>query len=238
MQLIPVTTRTLQPPQDDLLSVMTETLPTLQEKDVVLVSSKVVAIHEGRTAPADQVDKEALVKDTADLIIPRSYWSSPLTVAHNTFLGAAGIDESNGNGYYILLPEDIFASAKRLHSWLKEKFNLNEIGVVIVDSHSVPFRYGATGVAVGFWGIEPLEDCRGREDLFGREIKHERSNLVDGLAAGATVLMGEVDESTPIVVARDIPRLTFTNQDMRDQLFTSFKDDTFRVLYENYLDND
>lgn len=227
----------MQPPKDDLLAVLTESLPELKEKDVVVISSKAVAIHEGRAVVAKENDKEALVKEAADLIIPRPYWGNPLTVAHHTFLGAAGIDESNGNGYYILLPEDIFASAERLCHWLKEKFNLNELGVVITDSHSTPFRFGAIGVALAWWGIEPLEDCRGREDLFGRVIKLERSNLVDGLAAAANVLMGEVDECTPVVIVRDIPRLKYIDADTREQLLVPFEDDTFRVLYERFLES-
>ncbi len=235
MQLIPVKTRVLQPPQDDLFSVLEESLPALKEKDVVLISSKVVAIHEGKTLPISGADKTKLIQEASQMVIPRPYWNSPLTVAHHTFLGAAGIDESNGNGHYILLPEDLFLSAKNIRKWLKEKYQLKEVGVIIVDSCSAPFRFGATGISLSWWGIEPIEDCRGRADLFGREIRYERSNIVDGLAAGANVVMGEVDEATPVVIARNIPRIIFSDADTRDQLLVPFEDDTFRVLYENFL---
>jgi dihydrofolate synthase / folylpolyglutamate synthase len=235
MQLIPVKTNILKPPQDDLLVVFKKYLPLLQEKDVVLISSKVVAIHEGRTVLMTEANKQDLISKEADLVIPRPYWPSPLTVSHHAFLGAAGIDESNGDGYYILLPEDIFASAQWLQAWLKAEYKLNELGIIITDSHSVPFRFGATGVALAWWGIEPIEDCRGRADLFGRIIQYERSNLVDGLAAGATVLMGEVDECTPIVIARDVPRLIYTQANTKEKLLVPFRQDTFRVLYERYL---
>lgn len=235
MQFIPVKTRILKPPKDDLFAVFKESLPALQEKDVILISSKIVAISEGRAVAMDTTNKQDLIATAADLIIPRPYYPAPLTVTHNTFLGAAGIDESNGDGYYILLPEDSFASAQRLRDWLMSSYKISELAVVITDSHSVPFRFGATGIALAWSGLEPIEDCRGRLDLFGREIKYERSNLVDGLAAGATVLMGEVDECTPIVIARDVPRLVFTEADTRDSLFVDFRDDTFRVLYEKYL---
>ena len=67
-------------------------------------------------------------------------------------------------------------------------------------------------------------------------MKHERSNIVDGLAAGATVLMGEVDECTPVVIAREIPRLKFIDGDTSNHLLASFEEDTFRVLYEHFLD--
>ena len=237
MHYIPVTTRVLQPPQDDLLAVFRESLPSLKERDIVLISSKVVAIHEGTTVPMNQgIEKTTLVAEAADLIIPRPYWPAPITVAHHTFLGAAGIDESNGNGYFILLPKDLFASASSLRQWLAMEYGIRELGVVITDSRSMPFRYGATGVALAWAGIEPIEDCRGRFDLFGRAIAYEQSNIVDGLAAGANVLMGEVDECTPIVIARDVPRIVYTEKDTRDQLFVPFKEDTFRVLYEKFVD--
>ncbi len=235
MQLIPVQTSILKPPQADLLAVLAKALPPVQERDVILVSSKVVAIHEGRTRLIEESSKAELIKEAADLSIPRPYWPAPLTVAQHSFLGAAGIDESNGDGYYILLPGEPFTSARNLCDWLKAQYKINELGVIITDSHSAPFRFGATGVAISWFGIEPIEDCRGRLDLFGRMIQYERSNIVDGLAAGATVVMGEVDECIPVVIARDVPRLQFTEVDTKDSLFVPFKEDTFRVLYERFL---
>ncbi len=117
MEYLPVKTRVLKPPQDDLLAVLGSSLPALQEEDIVLISSKVVAIHEGCAVAMGEIQKSELIAKAADLIIPRPYFTSPLTVAHHAFLGAAGIDESNGNGYYILLPEDPCASADRVRAW-------------------------------------------------------------------------------------------------------------------------
>lgn len=235
MQFIPIQTRVILPPQDDLLTVLKESITELKEGDVVLLSSKVVAIGEGRTALQEESDKWALIKAEADIVIETSYRPWPLTVTRHTFLGASGIDESNGNGYLILLPADCFASAKYLHEFLTTTYGLKELGVIITDSRSLPFRYGATGVALGWFGISPLLSHIGKPDLFGREFKYERSNIVDGLASGATVVAGETNECTPIVIARSVPNLVFTNEDTRDQLFAPFSDDTFRVLYERWL---
>ena len=71
MHLISVKTRILTPPLDNLFLVLTDALPPLKEKDVVLISSKVVAIHEGRTRRIGTVDEAVLVAEAADLIIPR-----------------------------------------------------------------------------------------------------------------------------------------------------------------------
>jgi len=48
MQWIPIKTRTLFPPQDDLFAVFDESLVDVQEGDIVLVTSKVLAIYQGR----------------------------------------------------------------------------------------------------------------------------------------------------------------------------------------------
>lgn len=234
MQVIPIKTRVLTPPKDSLEAVLKEYLTNLQEGDVIAISSKVVAIDEGRCVPISGTNKEELVEQEADFIVPRPYWATPLSVSHHAFLGAAGIDESNGAGYYVLLPEDPFASALRLRNFLCQEFGLVNLGVIITDSHSTPFRFGAVGVALGWSGFLPLEDHRGRPDLFGREIQYERSNLVDGLAAAATVVAGEVDECVPVVVLRDVPRIVYSEEVTKDSLFVPYEDDTFRVLYEKW----
>src|SRR5579864_2495277 len=60
--LIPVKTRALLPPRDDLWDALDPVLPPLQEGDVVAITSKVVAIHQGRCVRVDAVaDKEELV---------------------------------------------------------------------------------------------------------------------------------------------------------------------------------
>ncbi len=235
MQYIPIKTRILHPPQDDLFAVLDECLADVQEKDVLVISSKIVSIHEGNCLPAATTDKSQLIEQEADLLVPRDYWSSPLTVTRNAFIGTAGVDESNANGYLVLLPKDSFASAKTIYEYIKTRFGIEQCGVVVTDSHSTPLRRGAIGVAIGWWGIEPTIDHVGEEDLFGRELKVEVSNLVDGIAAGATVVMGETVECQPVVIARDIPNLSFAETDTKDQLFVSFNEDTFRVLYELFL---
>lgn len=235
MQIIPIKTSVLVPPKASLQDAILASSLSLQEGDVVAISSKVIAIDEGRCIDSKDKAKAAVYESEADLIIPRPYWKSPLTAVNHAFISAAGIDESNGDGYLVLLPRDPFASAKRLHAWLTETYGVEKLGVVVTDSHSVPFRYGAMGVAISWWGIEPLESHIGKEDIFGRTIQVERSNIVDGLAAAATVVMGETAEQQPIAVLREVPNLTFTRKDTKDHLFCPFEDDTFRVLYERWL---
>lgn len=225
----------MNPPQDDLFAVLDEYLNDVQEGDVIAISSKIVAIGEGNCLPIEGVDKQALVEEEADLCIPRDYWGSPLTVIKSAFIGTAGIDESNAGGYLVKLPEDPFLSAEKIHSYIQKRFEIENVGVVITDSNSSPLRRGASGVSIGWWGFKPAIDHVGEEDLFGREMKIEVTNLADGLAAAANVVVGEVAECQPVAILRDVPNLTFTEENTKDDLFVPFEDDTFRVLYEKWL---
>lgn len=235
VQFIPIKTRILKPPNDDLFEVLAESLTELNDGDVVLVTSKIVSIGEGRCEKVNEVDIDKINDEDASLIIPRPYWKSSLTVVNNSFAGGAGTDKSNGDNYLVRLPKDPFASAQAIWQFLIQQFKLKNLGVIITDSRSKPLRFGATGVAIGWWGISPLVHHKGKADLFGRKIRFERSNLVDGLAAGAVVLMGEVAEAQPIVIGRGVPNLTFTDENTKDELFTKFEEDTFRVLYDRWL---
>jgi coenzyme F420-0:L-glutamate ligase/coenzyme F420-1:gamma-L-glutamate ligase len=121
-----------------------------------------------------------------------------------------------------------------MHSYLKTEYNVSNIGVVVTDSRSEPFRYGATGIALGFWGVHPLIDNRGKKDLFGRKIVYSKSDVVDGLAAAATVVSGEVAESIPIVIARDVPNLVFEEGNFEHELMVPPEEDKFRILFEGF----
>ena len=74
MEIIPIKTRILQPPNDNLMTALIDALPELKEGDIIVVSSKVVAIDEGRTVPVEGSDKQALARQEADYVIERDYW--------------------------------------------------------------------------------------------------------------------------------------------------------------------
>lgn len=234
MHFIPIKTRIFNPPQDNLFSVLDESLTDVQEGDVIVVTSKVVSIHEGRCVPIEGTDKRALVKREADYIINEPDWAYPLTITHHTLLSAAGIDESNSAGYYTLLPEKPFDSAKVIHQYLTERFSLKNIGVIITDSHSLPFRYGAMSVSIGYWGFVPVESHVGKSDLFGRVMQFSSTNIVDSISAACALVTGECDESTPIVIARDVPTVTFTDTDVREKLIIPPDQDIYKSLFKDF----
>lgn len=240
MQFIPVKTRVMMPPKDDIYQLLDEHLPSLREGDVVLITSKVISIHQGRCIKIEDVsDKDELIKQEAEIFIPREECPGEyviLTIKDNTLIPSAGIDDSNGNGYHVLWPEAPNKAAKELCQYLKDKFSIKKLAVIITDSHTIPLRYGVLGISIGFFGLEPLKDYRGTLDIFGRKIKITRSNIVDSLANIGVSLMGEGNEQTPIVIARDIDFVKFTNKNTYQDLIIPRKEDIYYPLLKRFYE--
>lgn len=208
-----IKTRLLHPPQDNLLEAISASAISLRERDVVAVTSKVVALWQGRCISQDVVqDKDELIKQEAEQYLPRENVPGGhviFTLKQNLLVPSAGIDASNASGYYILWPEHIMQTAEELCAWFKKTYSIKELGVIITDSHSTPFRRGIVGIALAWAGFDPLYDYRQTSDLFGRMLLISQTNIADALAAAAVLAMGEGNEQTPLAVLRDIPKIFF-----------------------------
>ena len=95
-----------------------------------------------------------------------------------------------------------------LASDLREELQAQRTGaasrVIINDSHGRAWRNGTVGVAIGASGMPALLDLRGEPDLFGRALRITQVGFADELAAAASLLMGQGDEGTPIVLIRGV----------------------------------
>lgn len=207
-------TRVLKPPKDDLYSVISESVVKIPEKSILVVTSKVVATHQGRCILRSEVaDKNKLIREEADKYLPRVHHPVRrvmLTMKDNILIPAAGVDVSNGNGYYILWPDDPQSAAEDIYIFLKNKFSLKQFGVVIVDSRTIPLRWGTVGISLAHYGFCPLIDYRESRDLFGRKsLKLVFANVVDSIAAAAVLEMGEGGEQTPLALVTDVPFTKF-----------------------------
>lgn len=210
-----IKTRFFLPPKDNLWQLLTESIKSLEEKSIVAITSKIVSIGEGRCIATGKITKDKLAIKQSDKYIPRQLSPQGLvlhTIKNSMMIASAGVDESNGAGYYILWPKNPKVSVKRIWNFLKEKFKINNLGVIITDSRLVPLRQGVVGISIAHYGFKPLKDYRGKKDLFGREFKMETSNLPDSLASAAVLEMGEGDEQTPLAIISDISYIKFTNQ--------------------------
>jgi len=229
-----VKTRKIIPEKDrDLFSILKRYLPKLKENSIVVVTSKVVAICQGRIADPKEITRDELAEKEADWYLPRSLnkYHFMLTIKRNTMIASAGIDESNGAGYYILWPKDPQKSANKIRAFLKKKFGLKNLGVIITDSKLTPLRWGVTGVAIAHSGFLALNDYRKKPDIFGRKLKVTQANVAEGLAVASVLAMGEGKEQTPITVIEDVPFVKFQKRNPSQKelkaLQISLKEDVY-----------
>jgi dihydrofolate synthase / folylpolyglutamate synthase len=214
MRFLKVKTRVMLPPKDNLYGVLDRHLPKLKEGDIVFITSKILAIHQGRSVIVKNTkEKDRLVKKEADKYMPgKALGEFYLTIKGNTLIASAGIDQSNADGYNILWPENVNKLLKEICLYLRKKNKVKKLAVVSTDSHSLPLRSGMLGVSTGFFGLEPLISYVGKRDIFGRKLRYTSINVVDALSATAVFLMGEGDERVPIVIARNVQNLRFTDR--------------------------
>lgn len=190
----------------------------LREGDVIVVSSKFISMSQGRLVKLDGIVYgerakklarrysippqlvELIMREAERVIggVPRFM----LTYKHSALTPNAGIDGSNvQDGFVVLPPEDPYEVAEVLRLKFLVDFG-TRVGVLISDSGLMPGRRGTVGVAVGASGIEPVKDERGKKDLFGKPLTVTVRAIADELCSSAQLLMGEANESIPIVVAR------------------------------------
>ncbi len=198
-----------------------------KDGDIIVVSSKFVSMAEGSVVDMRRIrvskKARALAKKChmepklAELVLRESDYIVKgvpgflLAIRDGMIAPNAGIDKSNvPKGFAILYPRDPFASAEGL----KDAFLANlgiKVGIVIADSRLMPTRIGTTGVAIACAGFEPVEDLRGKKDLFGNVLRVTFRAVADGLATMGVAAMGESDESTPAAVVRGA-RVQWTNK--------------------------
>ncbi len=228
----------MKPPQDNLFELLDEFCPNLKNGDVLLITSKIVSIHQKRCVSADSTKEGELIRKEADHIISHEEESAhaiTLTIKNNILIPNAGIDKSNANGFYILWPKEPHKIAREICEHLQKKFLIEKLGVVIVDSHTTPLRMGVVGIALGFFGFNPLRDYRGSKDIFGRKLEFTRSNLADALATMGVLAMGEGNECTPLALVRDANFLEFTNEPKSHNLKIPIKEDIYFPLMRRFF---
>jgi coenzyme F420-0:L-glutamate ligase len=193
---------------------------TLREGDVLVVSSKFLAISEGRVVRLRSVSVSPKAKELAarygmdsrlcELVVRESdevIGGVPgflLTNRDGLLTPNAGIDKSNVmHGWVVLYPRRPEALAERIRESVKFVCGVS-VGVVICDSRLSPTRKGTTGVTLAASGLEAILDLRGKRDLFGNVLKVTSQGVADDLSSAAELLMGESDEGVPMVIVRGL----------------------------------
>lgn len=226
-------------PNEDLITIIEKYIPTMPNKSILAITSKIVSICQGKLIPKDAVtDKLTLIEEEADLYLKGHYEENhgiTLTIKNNILIPTAGIDESNSNDHYILYPDNIQKEAEKIWQHLREKSDSKEIGVLITDSHTTPLRRGVTGIALGWCGFEPLSNYIGKPDIFGRLLKVTQTNILDALAAAAVFEMGEGNERIPLVLIENLSKVEFQKAPPTDAEIQSIAIDLNEDIYSPLL---
>ncbi|HAK52747.1 MAG TPA: coenzyme F420-0:L-glutamate ligase [Gammaproteobacteria bacterium] len=216
-------------PGDDLVTLIHDGLTSMDEEfkdnDVVVIAQKIVSKAEDRyvdlttVSPgaeaqriALEVDKDprkvqAILDESNEVVRSRP---GVLIVEHRLgFVQAnAGIDQSNitnddgeDDDLCLLLPLDADASARKIRDDIRQRFGV-EVGVIVNDSVGRAWRMGTLGLAIGVAGFTALEDYIGQSDIYGKELAVTQVAAADEMAAGASLVMGQTTEKTPVVLVR------------------------------------
>ncbi len=216
-------------PGDDIVTFIHNGLTDMDEEfkdnDVVVIAQKIISKAENRyldlttVSPGEEarrialeVDKDprkvqAILDESKEVVRSRP---GVLIVEHRLgFVQAnAGIDQSNitnDNGedddLCLLLPIDADASARKIRADINQRFGV-EVGVIINDSVGRAWRMGTLGLAIGVAGFTALEDYIGQSDIYGKGLVVTQVAAADEMAAGASLVMGQTVEKTPVVLVR------------------------------------
>jgi coenzyme F420-0:L-glutamate ligase/coenzyme F420-1:gamma-L-glutamate ligase len=216
-------------PGDDVAQLIMAAVRSMGESikrdDVIVIAQKIISKAEDRyldlrtVEPTDEaiklgleVDKDprkvqAILDESNEVVRKRL---GVLIVEQKLgFVQAnAGIDQSNishdgddDDHTCLLLPVDSDLSANGIRTAIRQQLGIS-VGVIINDSLGRAWRNGTLGLAIGVSGFTALEDYIGKTDIYGRELMVTQVAAADELAAGASLVMGQTTEKTPVVLVR------------------------------------
>lgn len=233
MELFPIKTPIIYAGQD-LVKITLDSIRSanliLQENDILVFAETVVGTAQNRIIDVKDVKNVSekakelaekyfmdprfvqIILEEADVILG-GVKTVLLTQKEGVLIANAGADKSNSGGMtkIKLFPAKLYQTAREMRDALQKASGVKELGVIIADSRVQPMKRGVIGVAIAVAGFEPIEDNRGRKDLFGRELEITTRAVADDIVSAAEILMGESDEQIPVVLVRKAP-VKFTDR--------------------------
>ena len=218
----------------------------IETQDILVVGQKAVSKSEGRIVNLDDVkpSKRAIslskkigkrpefveiVLRGAKRVLRADKDAFIVTTRDGATCMNGGVDKSNveGDSAYALLPLDPDASARKLRTRINQLTG-KKIGVLITDTRSRPFRRGQVEEMIGIAGLSPIVDYRGKNDLFGYQLRFKNVSIGDELASAAELVMGQGTEATPAAIIRGLRRVAFQERASSRNGVVSPKEDLFR----------
>ena len=205
---------------DYLFEIISKNIKKLSEKSILVIAAKIISICqsravEKRTDNKIRAQKHKLIQKEAGcyLDILESKYGVMLTIKNNILGINAGINESNANDKYILLPKNVQDVTNSVWSFLRKQYSIKKTGVIIADSTILPLRWGSIGVTVSYCGFKPLYKYHNERDIFGKRLSFSQVNIVDALAIAAVSEMGEAGEQQPFCLIEEVSnKIIFQNK--------------------------
>jgi coenzyme F420-0:L-glutamate ligase/coenzyme F420-1:gamma-L-glutamate ligase len=202
-------------PGSDLVGLLLEGISRqdlrLRDRDILVITQKVVSKSEGRLVRLSEVKPSSLAESFArdgnrdprsvevvlsearrivkmDRGVLITETNQGMVCAH------AGVDASNvpDPDSVALLPADPDRSAAMLRSAIGERAEA-DVAIIISDTFGRPWREGLVNVAIGIDGLSPLLDYRGQTDPQGRPLLATVIAVADELASAAELVMRKLD---------------------------------------------
>lgn len=191
----------------------------LEDGDIVVIASKVVAKAEGRVLRLSDVIPSKFAKNASRILqkdpreveailrtsrrVVKMRRGLLLTESHIGVVSAnSGVDKSNveGDGVVLLLPANPDLSARKIRKEL-EKLTGRSLSVIISDTIGRAWREGQVDIAIGASGIGVIRDYRGLPDMNNRILKVTAIAQADELASAAELVMGK-SKGVPVAIIK------------------------------------
>ena len=188
----------------------------IRDRDVVVVTSKIVSKAEGCAVELADVEPSAFAASWAqrwekdprvvEVVlresrrVVRQIGPVLVTETHHGFICAnSGVDQSSSGAHdrVLVLPRDPDGSARRMRARFGELGV--DVAVVVSDTFGRPWREGQTDIAIGVAGMAPLLSYIGQVDPHGHEFRVQEICVVDELAAAAELVKGNTSR-VPVAV--------------------------------------
>ncbi|MFL2635377.1 MAG: coenzyme F420-0:L-glutamate ligase [Tepidiformaceae bacterium] len=223
---------------DDLAKLVVDALllrnTSLEDGDIVIITSKVVSKSEGRIIDLDTIEPNAFAQRYAQAWdkdprvvevvlneskrIVRQVGPVLITETKHGFVCAnSGIDQSSSGAHdrVVLLPEDPDESARTIRRKFRDLGF--DIPVIISDTFGRPWRESQVDVAVGIAGMNPVTSYIGEVDPHGHEFLVQSLCVADEIASAAELVKGNVSR-IPAVVVRGFSYQSDEEATMQDVL--------------------
>lgn len=223
---------------DNLLSLLDQYIPRLNENAILVITSKIISILENQILPKEGIEKKLLIQKEADFFLEteENSFDFYLTIKNGILIPSSGIDESNSNNTYILYPKNLEDTVLKIWNYIKTRDRIQKLGILVTDSHSTLMRRGLTGIALSWIGFKPINSYVGAPDIYQESLKITQVNVIDSLATAAVFIMGEGNEQIPFVVIENAPHIAYVDhqpsEEEKKQVYFSVEEDLYISLLQ------